>query len=324
MRLTLKTKITIGVLFLFGMLLLVGSLGIYYLMRLNKDAREILKDNYESLDFSKNMLLAMEQFKTDTLHAYQVFNSNLQKQENNITEPGEGAYTDTLRFHFNALRQNPRSALNHLYPIKWSIYGIIELNMRAIVRKSEITKKRADRALIYISMIAGICFLISFTFVINFPEYIAHPIRELSKGIREISNKNYSHRLYFKTGDEFEELAVTYNAMAQKLDEYENSNLAKILFEKRRVEAVINSLQDPAIGMDTKGIILFANQQMLKLSNLRENEIVGKKATEISEQNDLLRFLLQQDKSAPFKIVIDGKENFFSAKNFLLVIRSNN
>ena len=40
--------------------------------------------------------------------------------------------------------------------------------------------------------------------------------------------------------------------MAEKLDEYEHSNLSKILFEKQRAETVINSLKDASIGIDTK------------------------------------------------------------------------
>jgi cytochrome oxidase assembly protein ShyY1 len=47
----LKTKITLGVLFLYIMLLVVSILGYYYLNRLNEKAKFILKDNYESLEY---------------------------------------------------------------------------------------------------------------------------------------------------------------------------------------------------------------------------------------------------------------------------------
>lgn len=85
----------------------------------------------------------------------------------------------------------------------------------------------------YLTVIGAFCFLISFSFIINFPAYIANPIRDLTEGIKAIANKNYSQRLNFSSFDEFGELATAFNSMAEKLDHYEHSNLAKILFEKR-------------------------------------------------------------------------------------------
>jgi nitrate/nitrite-specific signal transduction histidine kinase len=75
--------------------------------------------------------------------------------------------------------------------------------------------------------------LISFTFVINFPAYLASPIKQLTEGIRAITAKNYEQRLHFSSNDEFGELATAFNLMAQKLDEYEHSSLAQI-FPKRK------------------------------------------------------------------------------------------
>src|SRR3546814_9776183 len=83
------------------------------------------------------------------------------------------------------------------------------------------------------------CFLASFAFIVNFPGYIANPIRELTESIREIANKNYSKRLRFRSSDEFGELAESFNKMAARLDEYEHSNLARIMFEKKRIETII-------------------------------------------------------------------------------------
>jgi signal transduction histidine kinase len=112
--------------------------------------------------------------------------------------------------------------------------------------------------------------------------------------------------------DEFGDLANAFNTMAERLDEYEHSNLSKILFEKRRAEAVINSLKDASIGIDNKGTVLFANQQALQLLNLKEQDIIGQNQEEIKRRNDLFRFLINEQNSIPFKIVVDGKENYFT------------
>jgi Signal transduction histidine kinase len=102
---------------------------------------------------------------------------------------------------------------------------------------------------------------------------VASPIAKLTEAIKAIANKKYGERIHMDRKDEFGDLANAFNTMAERLDEYEHSNLSKILFEKRRAEAVINSLKDASIGIDNKGTVLFANQQALQLLNLKEQDI---------------------------------------------------
>jgi signal transduction histidine kinase len=308
----LKTKITLGVLFLYFMLLLVSVLGYYYLTNLNAKARTILEDNYESLEFNKNMLAALDALPPDRASALQRFEYNLKEQERNVTEAGEGQATEQLRRAFEALKQDTLAPAAHLRAIRQSIYVIMDLNMQAIVGKHERVKKTADNALLYIAIISGVCFLLGLTFVYNFPGYVANPIRELTAGIKGIADKKYSQRLHFESGDEFGDLATAFNTMAQRLDEYEHSNLARIVFEKQRAEAVISSLRDATIGFDNRNTILFANTQALQLLNMPEKELVGRPAQEAARYNDLLGFLVDRQDNAPLKIVVDGKESFFT------------
>ena len=100
--------------------------------------------------------------------------------------------------------------------------------------------------------------------------------------------------------------------MAERMDEYEHSNLSKILFEKQRAEAVINSLRDASIGIDNKGVVLFANQEALQLLSLSNADILGKPQEEVKKRNDLFRFLVNEQNNIPFKIVMEGKENYFT------------
>ncbi len=101
--------------------------------------------------------------------------------------------------------------------------------------------------------------------------------------------------------------------MAEKLDEYEHSNLAKMQFEKSRIETIINQMKDGIIGLDAKKNILFLNVVAQKLLGLKEADIVGKYAPDIAVKNDLMRKLLQTDgDKKELKIYVDDKESFFN------------
>jgi signal transduction histidine kinase len=312
MAIKLKTKVALGGIFLFALLLLVGAVSFFYFNRIAAEAKDIVKDNYETLNYSKEMMKEMDDLSgPDSADAFKNFELNLLLQEKNITEPGEKELTISLRKNFNALKQKKSvDSLRSL--IRKDVSGIMQLNLEAIDKKNQAARASADKAKTIITLILTICTLIGLTFIFNFPSLVASPVAKLTEGIKAIANKNYGERIHLNRKDEFGQLANAFNSMAEKLDEYEHSNLSKILFEKRRAETVINSLKDASIGIDNKGIILFANQQALQLLNLKELEIIGQSQEGVQKKNDLFRFLLNEKNNTPFKIVVDGKENYFT------------
>lgn len=305
----LKTKITLGVVFLFALLLLVGGTGFYFLNKSTSEQSNILKENYETLDYAHNMLEALEQRDNNSKRA--LFEKSLQEQESNITEPGEAFITKQLREHFNTYMAQPDSVSLEA-AIRNDISAVMQINLLAIAEKNKLISNRAEKAQFIIALLLTVCALLGLTFVYNFPGYIANPITRLTNGIKAIAAKQYDQRIQLNRNDEFGEMATAFNHMAEELNKYEHSNLAQILFEKQRAETVINSLKDASIGIGKNGTILFANPQALQLLSLAETDIVGKKEKLLQTQNDLFRFLSGDQSNQPFKIVVDGKEQFFS------------
>jgi signal transduction histidine kinase len=310
MAIKLKTKVALGGIFLFALLILVGAVSFYYLNRLSEESKAIVKANYETLNYSREMLNELDSLQKN-ITGLERFEKNLSLQESNITEPGEKEMTSSLRKNFNTLKEKGANDSLQLL-IRRDISGIMKVNLQAIDKKNQAAQKSSESAKTIITIMLTICLLIGFTFIFNFPALVASPIAKLTEGIKAIANKNYDQRIHMNRQDEFGELADAFNTMAERLDEYEHSNLSKILFEKRRAEAVINSMKDASIGVDNKGVVLFANQQALQLLNLKEQDIVSLKQEEVKKRNDLFRFLLDEQNNIPFKIVVDGKENYFT------------
>lgn len=306
----LKTKLSIGLVFLFTVILLFGILGLFYINRLSNDASLVLKNNHESLVYCNNMLKALESIRQKK-DAVALFNENLKKQEGNITETGEKEATQDLRKNFDELLANPNDPSN--YPeIQQSIILIQGLNEDAIAKKNIIAQHTAENARNILTVIFTILTLVSFTFIFNLPGIISKPISSLSEGITEISRKNYKKRIFLKQEDEFGELAHAFNVMAEKLDEYESSNLAQVKFEKSRIEAIISQMKDGIIGLDDKKNILFLNPVAQKLLGLKELEILGKYSPDIALKNDLMRTLLRETEKQELKIYADDKESYFT------------
>ncbi|HEX2627662.1 MAG TPA: PAS domain-containing sensor histidine kinase, partial [Chitinophagaceae bacterium] len=148
MAYTVKQRIRWGTLFLFVLLLLSGGVGIFYLVRLKNDSKLILKDNYESLDYSHSMTRILD--GTVTTGSMKQFDSLLTLQENNLTEAGEQEATMIIRRNFNEYR-NGNAADSIKRNIAAGIQRILSVNMSAIEMKNARAQKTADNALTYIS-----------------------------------------------------------------------------------------------------------------------------------------------------------------------------
>ncbi len=310
MTINVKNKIWLGTVFLFLILLLVGWLCVYYLVRIRNDAKAVLEDNYLSIEYCHAMQKQLDSIDLNYPSSLQKFEAQLLQQENNITEPGEKQATSALRTYFGELRREDTALLN-FKKIRRQLEDIIQLNMNAVQKKKKDADNTADRAFAYISVVATLVLLVAFAFLLNFPSVVTGPIRQLLAAIKEIANKNYGYRIHISSKDEFGQLGAAFNQMAERLEYFEGRNLSKLMFEKKRAEAVINSLKDASIGIDKNNIVLFANYQILHLLNLNAVEVVGKTVDALTTQSKLLQYIVENETATPFKIVVNNKENYF-------------
>ena len=180
-----------------------------------------------------------------------------------------------------------------------------------------------QRALVWVSIIGGLCIVCGLWMLKQLPSSINKPVKEITDGIKEIANHNYEQRLNLES-KEFEEVSKNFNRMAKRLDDYNSSTLAEIKAAKNYMETIINSVKEPIIGLDNAMTILFINDEALSILNLQREEVLLKPAQEIALRNDLLRRLLRglQDafdekstsKNEPLKIYADNKESYFQMR----------
>nr|WP_315140853.1 ATP-binding protein [uncultured Flavobacterium sp.] len=320
----IKTKLNLGVGLLFCLIFILSLVSAYSVFSIKKDTGNILKANYNTLEYSRNMLLSLDEMMVNKNKAIALFEINLNKQVSNITEKNEDIATHKLNDNFNLLKKDSNNEKVKAQ-IRQNIFEIMKLNMNAIKIKSDIAKHTAETANLWIAVVGTLCFLIAFNLLVNMPNNIANPIKELTESIKQIANKNYSERVHFRHHNEFGDLANSFNTMAEKLQEYHNSNLYKLSFEKKRLETLINNMHDPIIGLDNEGVILFINDEAIKIMGLKQEEVVGKSAEKLGLTNDLMQSLLveksENEKAQIMKIFADDKESYFEKEIVKITIK---
>ncbi|MDR3625957.1 MAG: ATP-binding protein [Ignavibacteriaceae bacterium] len=364
----IKNKIFAGVATLFIVIIILSVLGIVFINRIAQSSKGTIKDNYRSVEYatemSKNLNFIYEYAigkiynKDKSLPASEVdnnklktsikeFERNLYLESNNITEIGEaetaGAVQQNYKTFLAAINdiQNNKftSGTDELNIVRSyfeatneNIYDVYKLNINAILKRNIVAENSAEQVTIYMAIVGSLSIILTLFFILKFPGKIVSPITELTNKIIAISERNYNQQLNITSNDEMGELARSFNVMVQRLKEYEETNLDKLLFEKKRMDAVVRNLQDAVMILDENRNIIMANDATLKLTGLKENDIISKYAPDIAAKNDLVRTMITNIMSSPYedqpsdiqpiKIVCDGKEQFYSLETIAVDIKS--
>lgn len=299
----IKTKLNLGIGLLFALIILLAFFAIKQINSLASASENIIKDNKETIVYAESMLSALSELdeNKEALNAFEKF---LIKQKTNITESGERELTEKLFESFQLLKKNSndKAALDTAQSY---LFEILEINLKAIENKSKIASDTAKESILIIGLLSIFCFIIALILFIKLPGNISNPINELTQSIKQIATNNYSQRVNFESHSEFGELAKSFNAMSLKLEEYNKSNLSKLLAEKKITETLINKIQYPIIGLDKNLKITLINEEFLKISGLEGRELIGEDILEIAPDNDLIRQLI---------IIEPGRTNKLSIK----------
>jgi hypothetical protein len=247
----LKTKLSIGLGFLFAIIFTLAFFCFYYVGKLSEEAGNVLKDNYDSIVYSGNMLSAIDDIRTSVSSTIfnpgdskkssdyysrifeagrTLFEKNLKAENNNITEIHEQDYVDTLNRDYAVYLDlctkikngsgSPSMYFNEVLPcyekLKESIHNINDVNMQAVVRKSLITKQQAENVKNQMALIATVCLILAFGYFWYFPFYISNTISYLSKRITELLRKS-GITFDINTNDEAFVILQSINLLENKL-----------------------------------------------------------------------------------------------------------
>jgi CHASE3 domain sensor protein len=247
---SLKTKLTFGLAFLF---LIIFALAIYsslQVQRLSKDARAVIKDNYDSLVYCKVMLLALDDMKTavtnqavDSLAKQMsqsdvqlfsagkaAFESNLAKERKNITEIHEGDYVQELSTAYDLFLslgaqtgQAKGSSVSSFKDFvsaymnaRQAISRIDDVNMEAVQRKSDSAATDANRMIASIGIAGAVCVILAFFYFWYFPFFVSNTLSYLADKMKELLKKT-GVTLDTQTNDEAFVLLRSINLLENKL-----------------------------------------------------------------------------------------------------------
>jgi hypothetical protein len=187
---------------------------------LAQESDRVLKDNYYSLVYAKNMLAGLDDTKTSlTVTIFNtgrggmsdyyarlfdsgrnVLETNLKAENKNITEIHEKEWVARLNQDYDSylklcLQIKSGSSgstvyFNEFLPaserVKQSINAIYDINMQAVVRKNQAVRRDSSRFMNSMAIIGSVCLVLAVFYFWYFPVYISTTLSYLADKMRNL------------------------------------------------------------------------------------------------------------------------------------------
>lgn len=149
--------------------------------------------------------------------------------------------------------------------------GIIRLSIP--LSEIELVSDRLKR-LLAVSFLVAFIFALIFSFVAS--AIISNPLKEISWAARNIASGDFTKNISLSSNDEIGDLTKAFNYMTEQI----RLRIEEVTTSKSRLEAVLLSMFEGVMVVDSKGTILLMNQSLKDFLLIKE-EPMGRKPIEV-------------------------------------------
>jgi two-component system, NtrC family, sensor histidine kinase KinB len=290
MRPSLSKRIRNGSLLMLLIALGLGTMSLPRVYRLGGAIRETLHNNYISIEAAQHMhtaLYALQLAQRDGTLAMALpanrdaFRHWIDVELNHITEKGEAELAADIerrgrrlfdRFSASAPASQTDQELAELHGRLDELAGMNQAAMfRADSRASQLSARLTTvfGAGLILLLVIGVALAWTLAWKIS------KPLTELADRLRNFSSRGPSLRLGEQPLAELDTVASEFNKMAERLEEFEQLNVDRLIYEKSKTEAIIESIEDGIVLIDPQGIVTHINEVAGIILGVGREEALG-------------------------------------------------
>jgi two-component system, NtrC family, sensor histidine kinase KinB len=297
---SLRTRIRNGTLIMLALIVLLGGYTLPRLYSLGSAIGNTLYRNYLSIESAQHMHAALNQLelaerdgkaqqqlpsvRDDFMHWMNV-------EDNDFTEVGEPELAHDIQSRainlFNEVAAAPPGARHDAEydALHGRLNDLIAMNQAAMFR-ADSRSSRISRRLAYEytgGLIAVLLFGAALSWGLGYR--LAKPLSELVDRLRGISQRKTQVRLGPQMLAELEAVAREFNQMAERLEQYDKLNVERLVYEKSKTEAIIESLEDGVVLIDSGGIVAHINEIASIILGIEPGEALGSPFDDLSSNH---------------------------------------
>ena len=297
---SLRTRIRNGTLIMLALVMLLGAYTLPRLYSLGGAIRNTLYRNYVSIDAAQHMHAALtrlqlaerdSQGRAELPDAQKEFMQYMDIENHDYTEIGEPELAHEIQSRgealFKQIADDPPATRHdaQFNQLREKIDDLIAMNKAAMFRADSRSSKISSRlAYEYTSgLVAVLLFGAALAWLLGYR--LSRPLSELADRLRGVSQRKTQVRLGPQNLAELEAVAREFNQMAERLEQYDKLNVERLVYEKSKTEAIIESLEDGVVLIDSAGIVAHINEIASLIMGLEPGEALGSPFDDLSSNH---------------------------------------
>jgi NtrC-family two-component system sensor histidine kinase KinB len=338
---SLRSRIRNGALALLTLAVLLGFAVLPRVYWLGQAIRDTLYSNYRSIVAAQHMHMTLWQLqlaeRDGTLSAALAegrarFETWLKAEQANVSEPGEAEIASEIQRGAEklfadlaagrpSLEVDPQFASLHR-----RLNTLVRLNEAAMFRADSHAARLSVRLTYEFALGLGLLLLAGVGISWGLGWALAKPLTEVVDRLRGASQRKGYARLGPQKLAELDAVAREFNIMMERLEEFEKLNVERLVREKAKTEAIIESLEDGVVLIDAEGHVTYINEIAAIILGLEPKEALGEPFDDLSSNHPhyrkvqaALRSLKKGPKEEPERVEVQlrfrGREHSYVLKS---------
>jgi len=274
------------------MFVLLGIYEVPHIVELGGAVRAVLQRNYISILAGRHMEMSLHRLQVGELNgdarrlladARDEFMYWMDVENQSLTEVGESELAHDLHNHakrlFAKIATSPPGSHHddQFQYLQNHLTDLVEMNQNAMYRDDALAQRLSLRltvtfgAGLMLATVLGV--FLSSTLAVA----ISRPLSELAERLHGVGESKAQVRLGPQKLAELDLVAREFNQMAERLEYYDQMNVERLVFEKQKTEAIIESLEDGLILIDSSGVVAHINEVASIIIDVERNQALGKR-----------------------------------------------
>lgn len=341
MKKTLKRKFSEIYSILILGIFIMGIISIFSVHTIKEEANRMLSENYNNIQAADQMLELLDRqdsailtyMSIDEEKGIAVFTEGMQSFLSWLYKSIEEVETDDEKellmaiqnqydyyskaFSFlqeDRAKKGYESAITYYNQELLTTFEELKGNLRAfrdgnienmLVKKEQIIEKTNKLTGIIIGFTLGIG-LLGYYFSLRRVRDILKPLGQLAGRIKKVTAGKENEQLEVKSSDEIGILETELNQMIARLKIYDESNVGKLIAEKKKFETIFNNIEEPFFIINNQLMIETLNPAAEKCFSVKEEESIHKHLLEVLPSKELLNIIYkmrEEEKEREEKII---------------------
>lgn len=297
---SLRNRVRNSILILLALVVLFGAYALPRVYQLGAAIRETLYRNYISIEAAQHLhedLRRLQIAERDgqargaLVEIRRDFMRWMDVEKHDFTEVGEPELAADIerraRQLFAALDSAPPASRHdrEFDELHARIDDLIQMN-RAAMFRADSRSIALGKRLSYEFAIGLVVLLIAGA-ALSFGTgwTLSKPLNELTERLYNISQRRTHVRLGPQPFAELDAVARAFNQMAEQLEHYEQLNVERLLYEKSKIEAIIESLEDGVVLIGPDGVVAHINEVAAIILGIDRPDALGSPFDDLSSSH---------------------------------------